>query len=837
MERRPRQLFPTGPSSTERVARLVVLAILGLLLPRVPTALASPGPQGRQGVAICPDGPGEMLEALSGDIREAVEALVQPGRKITFHTSPGFSANWRPENAGRALQKAAGSAGVDVIVALGDLMSAEALKRGASLGKPAVLVFFTDPEYVLPAGTRPPSHLAVVGARGRIAADLRTLASMAPEQQRGTLLVDEQTLRASPGLDARLAGAARTAGVVAEVEPLPEDVAGAVAGLPADARVVYVCPGHRLSAAQQGELFGALRERRLWGFSGDGHAGVDAGALAGQWPDLEERMARHAALCVVAFLDGEPPAADLGVFTVSPQLAIGGATAQAVGYDLSWKTAQSATIVGPEAAAAGGLEAPEDAAVGAGPGSEGALSLDEAVLRAVDHNLSFQADRALLEKQRQERNKTVTALLPQLSAGFGYFRMDDNEAIRSMESMPVDMTYADISLQQIIFSDPAISQLRAANRELQGAQQELEAARLNTAEETEKIYLACLSAAARYAVAQYNLEVTLENLALARRRVQVGAAGRQEVYRWQTQQAQSQRTILEARADLQKAMVLLNQVLGETDPGRVWRLEDQRPENLRGVFSVDRFQSLAGNQPGFEAFQDLMIRQALAASPEVQALEHMVEATRIVQGQVERRFYVPQASAGVTYWHRFQQTYLYPDYPAGWTDPTGELSFLPPQTRDHFMLNVSVSWPLIEGGGKVVDCRRNRAVLQRMEYLRGQSRLQVQTRMRDALIDAVRTGADIALARQASENAGQDFRLSQDAYGQGLSSLVELLDAQREMVVQRLNTVLTQYDYLRALVEVQRAASRMVALMTPQEVDDWMRSLEAGGPPRGAQKE
>ena len=118
--------------------------------------------------------------------------------------------------------------------------------------------------------------------------------------------------------------------------------------------------------------------------------------------------------------------------------------------------------------------------------SGASLSWNDAVLQAVEYNESYQADKALLDKRRQDRNETITALLPQLSAGFGYFRVDDNEAIRSMYSLPVDMTYADVTLKQLIFSDPVISTLRSANRELKSATLELEASRLDVAQETEK---------------------------------------------------------------------------------------------------------------------------------------------------------------------------------------------------------------------------------------------------------------------------------------------------------------------------------------------------------------
>jgi len=413
---------------------------------------------------------------------------------------------------------------------------------------------------------------------------------------------------------------------------------------------------------------------------------------------------------------------------------------------------------------------------------------------------------------------TITYLLPQLSAGFGYFRVDNNLATISGGVFPLDMVYADATLQQLIFSDPAISELRAANRELKGATLELEAIRLDIAEETEKIYLTCLSAAAQYAMAQYNLEETLENLALARRRVQVGVAGLQEVYRWKTQKAQDERYILESRATMETSMVLLNQILGNEDQGVIWSLEDQRPDGLPGIFSTAQFKALAANQGRYTAFQDRMISKALATAPEIQALQSLVEASRIMQSQYKRRFVVPQANAGLVYWHNFNENFV------GGTG--GGSSTLPSNDNNHFMLNVMLTWPLIEGGKKIVDVKRNRAVIQRLNHLKAESGLKVESRMRNSLINAVKARADIDLAREASETADKDFKLSQDDYAEGMSSMVELLDAQRQMVIQKLARILTEYDYVRAIVEVQRAASRNLALMTPEQIEAWGKTIE-----------
>ena len=166
----------------------------------------------------------------------------------------------------------------------------------------------------------------------------------------------------------------------------------------------------------------------------------------------------------------------------------------------------------------------------------------------------------------------------------------------------------------------------------------------------------------------------------------MGLAGRQEVYRWTAKKAESERYVLEARAGLETAMVLLNQILGMEDQGQAWNLADRRPDDLPGIFSTTQFKALVDDQARYSTFQDRMVTQALAAAPEIQALQQLVEASRIAQGQYKRRFFVPEAGAGVTYWHRFEQEFL--GNACMQKDQAGN-TCLPAATEDHFMLTVS----------------------------------------------------------------------------------------------------------------------------------------------------
>jgi outer membrane protein TolC len=156
-----------------------------------------------------------------------------------------------------------------------------------------------------------------------------------------------------------------------------------------------------------------------------------------------------------------------------------------------------------------------------------------------------------------------------------------------------------------------------------------------------------------------------------------------------------------------------------------------------------------------------------------------------------------------------------------------QFSQLVPEDADnHWALQVKLVWSLFEGGGKVVDVRKNRATLRKLESLHREASQIVEERARNALIKASAARSDMSLARIAAEAARKNYKVVRDGYAQGVSTILDLLDAQRQAVVQERQAVLSEYRFLKAVVEVQRSMNRIAALITDQEQEAWWKELK-----------
>lgn len=774
-------------------------------------------------VALLSDGQSEPLKDLTLRFRKAFEILAEGEVTPVFRQDRAYSAQWQEKKAAGALQAALQDPKVDLVFVNGPLLSLRAVRMARSTSKPIVGLFTFDPAFVLPKASRARDALALTVIPGQIQSDLKRMSEMLKTRPLA-ILVEQALLLQLKGMDKRLMDAAKSHGFDAEVKPLKETAKETLKILGRKVKSVYLTPGLRMPGPERKALIKGLNERGIFVFSGAGAMDVKNGALAGQLPPMNERLARHAALNAMRFFSGRRLRNILDPLKPRRKLMINEETAVAIGYHLSQKVVEQAREIEPEPVKETVLAAMPE--IDRLPFStylkkKGApeLTLALAVERALKKNASLSVKQAKVEEDRQDRDRMLTELFPQIRGQVGYMRVDQNIAQRSFGMFPQERTSAGLALRQLIYSDPVISQLRAANKNVDSALFREESLRLDVAARTQELYIDCLSAASQFWIKEHNLRLTRQNLETARQRKAAGTAGPQEVYRWEAQEAQDRSQVSRSQSALQSAMVGLNRIMGENQ-NQIWTFQNSRASQMKGAFNEQAFMSLVSNPSDFSALISLVVDTAIDTSPELKSVDSLIDATRILRGYYNRRFVVPEASVEFGYSHTLNQSFN--------NVPIVEtfIHEVPEDADNHWAFQLKLVWPLFEGGGKVVDVRKNRATLRKLESLHREASQIIEERARNALIRASTARRDMNFARRAAQAARKNFKITRDGYAQGISTILDLLDAQREAVVQEREAVLSEYDYLKAIVEVQRSMNGIAALIPEEEQQIWWQELK-----------
>ena len=447
-----------------------------------------------------------------------------------------------------------------------------------------------------------------------------------------------------------------------------------------------------------------------------------------------------------------------------------------------------------------------------------ALSLGSVVREASTANLDLiAADRsvsAFTESVREAR----APLLPQVGLSGGVSVIDADRA-RTFPTVGETQYSASLEASQLIYSDRAWAGYSIQNSLLDQRQEERAQLRLDVILESAQSYLDLLRAQTIERIQKDNLELTRRNLNLASSRVEIGVAGRDEVFRWESQISTNQRDVVNAGAIRNQARIAVNRVLNRPLNESFSTIEATLTD-ADFVASFDALGPYVNNPDGLAAFADFMAEDALDAAPELRQIDALMRAKQRELDSAKRSFFLPELSlsGGLT---------AFKFHGAGSELPAG-------LNNTDWFVGVGATLPLFQGGGRFAEVNRTRFELESLKTQHEAAGQRVEQRVRSVLETANASFIGIGLARRQAEAARQNLDLVSDSYAAGVVGILSLLDAQNQALVADLGAASAVYQYLSDLMTVQRAAGRFDFFRSPQDRQDFLNRLSQFYTERGA---
>ncbi|MFP4358985.1 MAG: TolC family protein [Puniceicoccaceae bacterium] len=434
------------------------------------------------------------------------------------------------------------------------------------------------------------------------------------------------------------------------------------------------------------------------------------------------------------------------------------------------------------------------------------LGLSDAMRLGIENNYNRKISREEVASARAGVDQARGPVLPQVAVGLDYRRVNDDQSAVQSGFSPRSETSLNLSASQMIYDDSRVTGLRTSRRDLDAARESDASVELDVAAEVGFAYVRVLSIASSLRIAEDNLRITRENLDLAKIRREVGTAGPEEVLRFESEEAQQESRLWSERSLLHEALNDLNRALGEP-PDRSWNLEDLSLDTPVFDTSLRHLIPLAHSRESSEAFRRTSIEMALARAPELAAVGFSSEAERLRLAESRRSFLVPDIVAEFEYSHIVDSEYS-----------SGALGASEEDDSWTFLLGASL--PLFEGGSRLGDVRRSRAGLRRLGWEDARLRQQIAVNVSNTLSAMASSWQSIRLSRIAAERAEQNLSIVQDKYEQGTVSIIDLLDAQNNALVQRQTASIELYRFFQDLLSFQRALSWIEPASDPESAEE-----------------
>ncbi|MDH3527535.1 MAG: TolC family protein [Gammaproteobacteria bacterium] len=747
-------------------------------------------------VAIVSDGTSERVTALRAQFLKEMRAVNSGEFDIQAPTDLQIEANRTLKGVRAALDRVLSDPRTDLVVTLGVLGSHAAATR-ANLPKPVVAPLVSSHELQeLPYkdGASGKRNLSYVSLDVDISRDLLAFREIVPFN-RLAFLFDGSITQAIPGIRNEVNRVARELGVTITKVAVADSTATSLAAIPQDSQAVYVGPLPALSTDEYQQLVAGLIERRLPSFAFEGKSDVERGLLVGIAPAVQmDRLARRVALNARRILLGEKAATLPVAFARAEGLTLNMRTARAIGFSPSWQLLTRAELLHEEPEAAG---AP--------------LTLGAAVREALELNLDLRVAQSSVAAGKENIREARSALLPRIGLSGNMIDIEEDDAA-AVPGRAERTTSGSLTLDQSLYSETAWANLEV-QKQLQAARVgEYEQVRLDIVLDTAQAYLDLLRARTNTRVQKDNLRLSRSNLELARARRRIGTAGPSEVYRWESEIANAHRAVVEAQAQTQVAEITLNALLHRPLEDTIVTAEVGLDEPVL-VTSQQHLYELIDNPASFRIFRDFIVQDAFAAVPELRQLDARIRAQ-------ERRL----KSARNAYWQ--PELSLRADRTETLDRSGTQGTPLPGLDDSETTVALQLSLPLFTGGARGAQKSRAYEELTGLRVQRHATAELIEQRVRATLHTTRSAYTAIRLSRQAADAAESNFVVVRDAYSRGTVSILDLLDAQNAALVADLRAATAVYDFVRALMEVQRAAAHFDFFLTPGDQADWFKRAD-----------
>jgi len=156
----------------------------------------------------------------------------------------------------------------------------------------------------------------------------------------------------------------------------------------------------------------------------------------------------------------------------------------------------------------------------------------------------------------------------------------------------------------------------------------------------------------------------------------------------------------------------------------------------------------------------------------------------------------------------------------------GSFQFAKEPKEFQWNLGISLVQPISKGGKMNAQTQQARILLTKLYEQKYDITQKLSQQILSAFSQVSSSYPNIRLSKEAADAADKNFELVQDAYSNGMASIVQLLDAQNAAISARYFAVNAVYQYMIDGLNVQRAMGSFFILKTKEERTNFFLRLD-----------
>ena len=741
------------------------------------------------------------LDAIINQMIQEIDHTVGASRKVSLEiTTYGISDLSSARSSYNQLTNQ-----VDLILALGSV-SAKGISTEKYLPKPVVALGIVDPTlqdipYV--NGTSGKKNFTYIWQTQDLEKELKAFNEMC-DFNHVVVLVDKKvsstvnSVRGSTLMDSLSA----TLDAKLYIIPIGDDIEHVINQLPQEIDAVYFTAIISQKESRLRLLVNEFNDRKIPTFTGSTRL-MDYGVLGSMTSDNNlQQVIRKLAITVDGIASGSSLSSMPVTLDTKENLHVNIATARKIQLSIPFEVLFTATLV------EGDKEAVKT------------YSFVEIAEKSLSSNLNIQISYQDIELSKLEVKSVRSNLLPDLKAGLTASQINEERANAAFNS-PERSLSGDITLNQLIYSEQTIAGLRISQYLQKAQEYNTEAEVLGVLFDTYTVYLNVLTAKTNLLIQRENLLNTKKNKELASIRVNIGSSNNADLYRWESEVALANQSVIAATTALLSAKLQLNTFLANTLESEFDVADVALEDDLFEAFYKGPLTEVVKTPKSLAVVSDFLVAESKLQNPNKKALLANINASNRRLTQNKRLLYVPTLAL------QAQTSQVLGRGGVGSTIDAQTMALGTTEFQDNsWFAGVSLSYPIFNGLNRKVAIQQSKINLDQLNNSQTLLDQNLELGVRTSILNLLNASTNIRFSQEASESARKNFELVQENYKQGQVTITQLIDAQQAALQARLGAALSVYEYIQTHLQLEFNVGAFTMLMPEEQLQDFNNRLQ-----------
>jgi outer membrane protein len=423
----------------------------------------------------------------------------------------------------------------------------------------------------------------------------------------------------------------------------------------------------------------------------------------------------------------------------------------------------------------------------------GELSWLEAINQALDANQALVAERQTLDAQQKDIAIARSSMLPDLVFG-GLAQVSSDTTFSSSAGVVPERTFQVAGeIKETVYNQSYIDTLGSQKHLFRSQQYTYENTRNQTIAEVGQDYVGVLLAEALMALQDENVALSEGSLRLTEAQESSGEVPYSNVLRMRSQLFGAQQQRVAQKGSVLQSRFRFNQVRNRPAE-EICSLERLTVEKDGFIFSSDVVVEAISEDRSAALARDYLVDLGLERSPALRSLDAEIKAEqrRMKSG---RRWLIPSLDAAAAA-ASFVKT-------GG--QGSGDTSSGVQDGELFWQVGLTLGWNVLDGGAFIATMNQSKAEFWSLRSQRSNTAISLEENIRGTAAAAMASFERIGLALLQAQAAEENFALVNEAYLDGASMLLDLIDAQNQLISANTSARQALYQFLSDLLTLEQS--------------------------------